>query len=333
MNLFLTKLSKFLFFLYIFFWVLQIIVDNGLKRNNSFTYNKINKINSGKINADLVFLGSSRAYKHFNPEIFDERLKLNTYNLGSNGVSFDLQKISNNAYFKNNILPKIIVQNIDITAFTKTDFIFDKKQYFPYYSFNNYKTLSKIDKTVSLEFLIPIYKFRGHLDVFKDAYNGYFKKYKVDETKKGFGPSNLNWNNKFEKRKKDKNKYFNFSNINYKERFLVFENLLKDLKETGAIIFLVWSPEYYERQELSKESTNMISKYVSNIASKNKKIFFLNFTKDSLCLKKDFFYDSYHLNNIGVNIFSNKVVDSILKKENMQLIIDKKMDDILKIGL
>lgn len=314
MKQFIIKTLKIAFLFYVLFWAIQLVVDQGLRLSKNEKYNEWNKIIKGKINADVVFLGSSRTYKHFNPKVFDKKLKKNTYNLGNNGISLDLQAIRNKAYFSNNTNPKIIIQNVDITCLNKTKELYNKPQYFPYYTLDNYKILSELDANVTLEYFIPIYKYRGFLNVFIDAYNGYLgKEENTNHVYKGFSASGSVWNHKFENEKKKlKGKKFDFSTLNLSGRYKVLENLIENLKQTNAKVFLVWSPEYYERQELNGKTQQKVLNSFKRIAEQ-KKVVFLDFTKDSLCLSKDYFYDSYHLNGKGANLFSNKVADSIKK--------------------
>ena len=51
------------------------VVDSGLKRSRSLLFSEWNDIYDGKINADMLILGSSKAWVQFSPLILDTALK------------------------------------------------------------------------------------------------------------------------------------------------------------------------------------------------------------------------------------------------------------------
>lgn len=71
---------------------LSAIVDKGL-RNAKMPYSSLNDVYNGRVNADVIMLGSSRAVFHISPHILDSVLQKNTYNIGVNGWSFHLSLI------------------------------------------------------------------------------------------------------------------------------------------------------------------------------------------------------------------------------------------------
>jgi len=79
------------------------------------------------------------------------------------------------------------------------------------------------------------------------------------------------------------------------------------------VVFLIWATEYYERKVLVRDVLFKVKNPYIQAAKKKSKTFFINFTKDSLCLYNKYFYNSYHLNGTGASIFSSKVADSINK--------------------
>ena len=98
MKQFIVKCCKVGFLFYLLLWLIQIVIDTGLRQSEDDTYYNWNKLYNGGINADILFLGSSRTLKHYHPQIFDEKLNVYSYNLGSNGSAYDIQKIKRNAY-------------------------------------------------------------------------------------------------------------------------------------------------------------------------------------------------------------------------------------------
>lgn len=67
-------------------WVILTIADyyysQAATKSNYFHIEAWYDLMHGKIDADVVVMGSSRAWVHINPIILDSILGVNTYNLG-----------------------------------------------------------------------------------------------------------------------------------------------------------------------------------------------------------------------------------------------------------
>ncbi|MBF8150989.1 hypothetical protein ITJ86_13845 [Winogradskyella sp. F6397] len=314
MKKFIIKLIKISFALYGVLWILQFIIDTGLRKSTDDVFVSWNKIYKGEINAEILFLGTSRTLKHYDPRVFEKELKMVSYNLGTYGTHFDTQFLIQNPYFKYNNKPKIIIQNVDITALFKTEELTNKQQYFPYYKLENYKLLSSFDKNITIEYLLPMYKYRGYSDVILNSLHSYFGISKDLQNIKGYIPKDEMWNDTFKQRLKYlKGEKFKYSHINFDSRFKVFNNLLNDLEVNSDKIFLIWAPEYIGRQKLEEEKIMYVKERYNQLAKNDKTLFFLDFTNDPMCLDTTYFYDSYHLNKIGSEKFSRQVSDSIVK--------------------
>ncbi|BAO74397.1 hypothetical protein [Winogradskyella sp. PG-2] len=320
MKVFIIKLIKISVVFYSILWVMQFVIDTGLKRSTDDVLDSWNKIYKGEINAELLFLGTSRTLKHYDTVIFEKTLKMSSYNLGTNGTHFDSQFLTQVPYFEYNERPKIIVQNVDITALFSTDELYLKEQYFPYYNFENYKLLSSFDENITMEYVLPMYKYRGYLEAISSSLKSYFVSEDTSENIKGYIPKDENWNNTFEQRLKDLNgKKFRYSHVNFEERFEIFNLLVKDLMANSDKVFLVWAPEYIGRQILEEEKLMDVKKQYIRAADKDPNLFFLDFTNDTICNSTTFFYDSYHLNKAGAKLFSHQVSDSIQKHLNLDI--------------
>jgi hypothetical protein len=315
MKLFLIKIFKLGIIAYILLWLIQFTLDCGLKDSDDDLFYNWNKIYNGEINSDIIFFGSSRTLKHYNPKIFDKKLNVNSYNLGANGAAFDIQNIKYKAYFQNNENTNLVVLNVDIESLKKSVKLYNKAQYLPYFLLDNFNDFDKIDKNIIYEYLLPMYKYRGNYKLFGVSFKGLFGIEQNNlKTVKGFSVSNQSWNDEFKKRLEKLNgEKFNYSNFNLKNRIAFFESLLDGFSLSNKPILLVWAPEYIERQALEGEMLVQAKEEFKHIATKNTNIEFIDFTNDSICYDKYYFYDSYHLNNKGATKFSNMVSDSIVK--------------------
>ena len=280
MNKFLINFFKIGLLIYLILWGIQFVIDNGLKQSKDSLYDTWNKIYNKEIDSDIVFFGSSRTLKHYDPSIFDRKMNLKSFNLGNDATAIDIQKIRNNIYFEKYNNTKIIVQNVDISSLFKTTEIVNKQQYFPYYTIQNYNVLNKLDSDVYLEYLVPMYKYRGYLKMINVSLEGYFFNKKSNNNYKGFSVNNSSWDNKFDKLKKSlSGKKIDFSHVNFKERFNVFDKMLINLNRHSDVVFLVWAPEYYERQELEGNVLLEVKNHYIQAAKNNSKTYFFRFYK------------------------------------------------------
>lgn len=99
-------------------YVLLKISNYYLYNDNSYTRVMMHELMEQE-NIDLVFAGSSAAYRHFNPQIWDKTLHINTYNIGTSG-----QRPEGTYYFLKDIFdlynPKYVIYAQ--SAFVYTEF-------------------------------------------------------------------------------------------------------------------------------------------------------------------------------------------------------------------
>lgn len=89
----------------------------------------------------------------------------------------------------------------------------------------------------------------------------------------------------------------------------LFEVFLKEAKKAGIRLVFVYTPEYIEGQKFVSNREEIFSYY--NAFSKKYSIPFYDYSSDSLCYNKKYFYNSQHLNATGAAIFTKKLVRDI----------------------
>ncbi|MES2573358.1 MAG: hypothetical protein V4572_00310 [Bacteroidota bacterium] len=132
-------------------------------RNESL--NEIDNLEqTANVNADLVFLGSSRCWVQFDPAFFDENFKIKSVNIGVNGhseITMTILRLKN--YLSKNKPPKFAILNFDplMSAGSKTDNsnFCDKDIYARYAFFPDNKNLGFVNyfKFDSYEKYVPLY--------------------------------------------------------------------------------------------------------------------------------------------------------------------------------
>ena len=83
-------------------FVLNVVLDIGfsksLGRSQNVIYLSWHAIIHDTIDADLLVMGSSRAWVQYNPHIMDSMLSINSYNLGLNGSHVKRQIVKYEVY-------------------------------------------------------------------------------------------------------------------------------------------------------------------------------------------------------------------------------------------
>lgn len=240
-------------------------------------------------NLDILFLGSSHAYRGFDPRIF-KRYGYNTYNLGTSG-----QNLESSEMILKIALPqkkiKIVVLEIFSSQFKKgenliesnIDLAFNTKGY----AFNMDYIVSKKDwRFVNLLF----YKlFTSHLSpVFMDsAYVG-----------KGFSQN--------EAIAKDSVFKYNSDFVLFTEKYYTLEQIIKQASINHQRLILVSHPmphQYPIEQHIAfkKNIEPLLKKY--NIP-------YFDYTTDHKLLASKHFFDYNHLNQKGVEIFDSLLINN-----------------------
>ena len=108
------------------------LINFGLRRIRTSDFGVSNQVMSGRVNADIVISGSSRALTHYDCRVIQEITGHTTYNIGRNGSQTDMQLAYLKAYLAHNAKPGLVVHNLDLFSFLTSHEIYDPAQYLPY---------------------------------------------------------------------------------------------------------------------------------------------------------------------------------------------------------
>ena len=295
--------------------ILSYTIDNGLKKSNLIPYKVWNDILNSKINADLIILGSSRAYLHFSPQIIDSAFNVNSYNLALDGKPFRIQYYRLMLYLKHNKKPKFIIQNVDNGTLSRDLADFDS-QFLPYLGIKEIDDAVKTYRGINWkDKYIPMYKYHGNYELIVKGFMGYMNiSYTQKNSEyKGFLTHNKSWDSSFSNFLKI-NPHGWYQSIDRDTKEL-FERYLELCKAENIKIIFVYTPEYYEAQKLSL-SRDSITNIFKNYGAMYK-IPFFDYSNSSICLNKTNFYNSQHLNTTGVIKFNSLLshdLKSIIKE-------------------
>jgi hypothetical protein len=139
---------------------LNTMITSGLRQIKTSQYGVSNQIMQGKINAQIVITGSSRAVSHYDPRIIQAITGRSTFNLGRNGSQTDMQLAVLRAYLEHNQRPEVVVHNLDAFTFVTTRKVYDPGQYVPYlYDDELYEPLRQIDRNTWRSRYVPLYGY------------------------------------------------------------------------------------------------------------------------------------------------------------------------------
>jgi hypothetical protein len=250
-------------------------------------------------------MGSSRAEFHISPKIIDSLLRLNSYNLGLSAWHFDMQFARFKMYLQHNKKPKYIIHNVDVYGFSKRQDVADYQQFLPYIQDTILQNVTQKHKG---EFdiyqqNIPLFKYKSESKLAIEGFLGFIgfsDLYDTTTKYKGYRGNNYAWNKDFESFKKrfPKGAKYKFD----KEVVRQFKEYLAFCKSQNIKVILVYAPEYFEIQPYYKNKSQLIN--LCQESAKEYKCQFLDYSKNSLCYNRDYFYNSQHLNKQGAELFS-----------------------------
>jgi len=260
-----------------------------------------------KTNADILIFGSSRAFNHYRPDIFESRLKQTCYNSGSPGQFLLYDYATLRAVLKR-YSPKLIILDLmpeSLAAETETDNTYERLSFLlPYYK-DHEEMRPIIDlkgQYEKLKLVSSIYPFNSSLLYTTAGYLELEKFKQLNATDRGYQPSYAVWEKPSKIIKPDpETSSLDSVKVN------VYKQFIDECRNAGTELLIVCSPRLhiYKNEEESLKAEKNIAK--------EKNVKFIDFTNDAFFVKHPelFAYDPIHLNHEGAGIFCNRVVDSL----------------------
>ena len=228
-----------------------------------------------------------------------------------NGWSFHMQYAMFKVLLKHNKKPKYVIQIADDLLFTDRKNFYNYTLFLPY---SNDKIIRKATKHYKGSFTIPelyfpLFKYNNKMNKAWKGLKYYFsdKEQTPLVTYKGFWINDMPWGKTFDEyKKKHPDRYDSkIDSPLLKE----FSEYLEFCSKNDIKVFIVWGPVYYERYHLLRNSQKF--KQIFSSLSSKYNFPFLDYSEDSIGLSKMYFYDSYHLNKQGVEVFNPRLARDI----------------------
>jgi hypothetical protein len=284
-------------------FVMNAMITSGLRRLKTSAFGASNQIMDGKVNAQIVISGSSRALAHYDPRTIEAITGRTAFNLGRNGAQTDMQVAFLKAYLAHNRKPEIVVHNLDAFTFVTTREVFDPVEYTPYlYDRDLYSALGKINSHVWKSRYLPLYGY-----VVEDmnftwvlGLKGFFGWSPPEDYFLGFNPRSKKWTDDFQRMKANNPNGVSFGIE--PEGIRVVEDLIRVCRQNGIQLILVYSPEYAEMQSLTNNRAEVFALF--HELADHSSVPLWDYSDWKYAGNQELFQNSQHLNGKGAAIFS-----------------------------
>lgn len=273
------------------------------------TDKRLEEVINGKINKDLIILGSSRGARNIIASQIEDSLNISAFNLSYPGSDITFHEFLLESLLKFNKAPKTILLAVDepfeLLQDESLNFRFDRLYPLSRYRYINNELIERGEKTLLSKYLILARINRQNLDI-RDQRFG-----KLDSIgENGSMPISIQKEQKVFDEKIVK--IYNDSLDNY-QSYYELENKVKAFKNFQVLcdankidLIIVFSPNYYKHSSIVEKRLKELS--LDNVS------FLVYDTENPIYYNTEFFYDLSHLRENGAIIFTNEII-GFLKKE------------------
>lgn len=307
---FLRKTCSFFLLLAVFASGADYYLSWRLKQNPSAAageYTVWNDIYAGKIEADYVIYGSSRAWVHFNPQIFEDSLNQTAYNLGMDGQNFHLQWLRHLELIRHNPYPKNIVLALDVFSLDEYHELYNEAQFLPYQLLNNNirKFRAHYLNHEPAQHWLPLLRYAGRKQLIREI----LSPLQIDSSlirKRGFRGQNKNWSTEADSVLAQ---IIPFEVAIDSQLVQLFEAFLVEMQRRQVKLTLVYPPEFIAGQKHILNRQAILAYYAAQ--AKKYGFTFLDYSNHPLSHNKSNFYNSSHLTAQAADKFTRVFVGDL----------------------
>ena len=308
-------------------FMMNYAVSSGLRRIRTSSFGAWNELMQGRINADIIISGSSRATYHYDPRTIEASTGLTAFNIGRVGTQTDVQLAVLKAYLEHNRKPKLVIHNLDAFSFVMSREIYDPALYVPYVDDKElYGPLIEIDPNFAKSRYLPLYGYvvEDMNFTWVSGLKALIGSYPKQDFFLGFSPRHEEWTDDFSKFKAGNPHGVSFAIEPAGVRAL--EELIDVCQKNGIPLVFVYSPEYRGMQEMTKNRAEIFAEFHTLAHEHHVPLWdYSEWTYDG---DKQFFYNSQHLNAKGAALFS----DDVASRLKMYLAAESKSGGGLKVS-
>ena len=311
MKKFLSQMLFLTFILLILAVVFDVLLTTKALRSRTSPFATWNDLYQRKIDADVLVMGSSRAFVQFNPAIIDTVLHTNSYNLGMDGRAADSQILKYKVFrHKGNSKPKLIIYEVSHGTMQKSNG-YEREQFVPYLHDPYLWRLCHEQESFNMaDCVLPSWRYLGQRTFIRNILFPTEGSEYDTPLYKGFRSYDRKWSGRGLRQQ---------ASVSYTKDTAVirqFRDFLAECRRDSIPVVLVTSPFYIGGTRKMADSTGMHAMFAQIANDFN--IPYLDYTYDDLSYDTTYFYNTMHLNKVGADLFSQKVardIDSVMRGE------------------
>lgn len=282
-------------------WGLDYIISKGLLEMEDYRFMSWSEMQKGDINADIVIMGNSRGFSHFEPWTIDSICKTTSYCLGLGGYSITVQDLKYHYYRLYNKKPKYIIQQVDYYTLRNDSapHQHESEQYLPMiYDSRIHDEFLRVGYT-NLDIYCPLYRYWGYQMVIKNGLLEFLgvKHYVRDPSRRGHHYEKGEWEGSELARMDTIHAQFNLKGKAY------FEQYMRERAEEGIKVILVNSPTYIGANNKTT-GLDKVNTYFDSIASVYNTVYWNYNEGYEMCNDTANFCVSVHMNPQATHQFS-----------------------------
>ena len=285
------------------------MITLGLRKTDIRKYAVWNDIYKGKAAADIVVLGSSRAWCGYNTYVMDSLLHCDSYNLGIDGHSLEMQLVRYDTYRRFNPAPRLILVNTDFlsTFNVNADPRYEREQFFPYITDGELiSRVKEVKRLTVLDRYFPLVRYYGYREDMENglAAFGGKKDFADGGMHKGYRGNEYPW----------KETESALPDSAYRVDIDTALTHLLDAfaarcKNEGIRVSFVKSPVYAPLRDRFSHMEDFDS-VLEEVAAKNG-VPVLDYSQSAICDDRNCFYNASHLNKQGSERFTRMLCQDL----------------------
>lgn len=282
-------------------WGLDYIISKGLLEMEDYRFMSWSEMQKGDINADIVIMGNSRGFSHFEPWTIDSICNTTSYCLGLGGYSITVQDLKYHYYRLYNKKPKYIIQQVDYYTLRNDSapHQHESEQYLPMiYDSRIHDEFLRVGYT-NLDIYCPLYRYWGYQMVIKNGLLEFLgvKHYVRDPSRRGHHYEKGEWDGSELARMDTIHAQFNLKGKAY------FEQYMRERAEEGIKVILVNSPTYIGANNKTT-GLDKVNTYFDSIAFVYNTVYWNYNEGYEMCSDTANFCVSVHMNPQATHQFS-----------------------------
>ena len=314
MKSFLVKSLVLFIAVMLLFKVLDKMAVSGLSKLQDDDFKDLHMLYNNQIEDDMLILGSSRSWNHFNIREIEKITNIKSRVVGLSGADYYMQRTLWEPVLNSDNAIKYIVHVVGaLECGQRSDGIFKKYKFLPYLDNKYvYTNLSNSKDDLWKDRYIPLYKFHGSYKYFiKGIVSNLNIGVPEPYTKyKGFQGFDENWNGEIDVDAINIPESNIMASINY----IRLEAQLARKKD--KVLVLVYTPESIETKSIFTKRKRVIED-LKKVEADFDNVYFLNYVDWYGNSNHDLFKDPIHLNSKGAKLFSQTFAEDVLKIINL----------------